>query len=54
MTYAHHGMVQLSVKQNGRVELVYALRDTEAAGEMFGFLREYFPGATFVIEPLPH
>ena len=25
MTYAHHGMVQLSVKRNGRLELVYAL-----------------------------
>ena len=54
MKALHYGMVQLSVEQDGHVELVYALRDLEAAGEMFRFLRDFFPAARFVIEPLPH
>lgn len=54
MGVTHYGMIQLLVEQDGRTELSYALKDLEAAGEMLSFLRDFFPGATFVIQPLPH
>lgn len=54
MSATHRGMIQLLVEQDGRTELSYACRDLAAAGEMFAYLREFFPGATFVIQPLAH
>lgn len=50
----HVGMVELLVRQDGVTELTYSLKSLEDAGEMFAYLREFFPGATFVIQPLAH
>ncbi|MEL6644574.1 MAG: hypothetical protein AAFQ79_11600 [Pseudomonadota bacterium] len=46
--------VELRVQENGADVLVYAFREIGEAADMFEFLREFFPGARFVIQPLRH
>lgn len=46
--------VELRVQEGGKDCLVYALSGIDEAAEMFNFLREFFPGARFVIQPLTH
>ena len=46
--------VELRVQQDGGDVLVYAFQAINEAAEMFEFLREFFPGAKFVIQPLLH
>ncbi|MEO0917117.1 MAG: hypothetical protein AAFY31_09070 [Pseudomonadota bacterium] len=46
--------VELRVDQNGETLLVYAFKAVSEAAEMFEFLREFFPDARFVIQPLAH
>lgn len=46
--------VELRVQENGEDVLVYAFKAIDEAAEMFDFLRDFFPGAKFVIQPLMH
>lgn len=48
------GAVELRVQENGEDVLVYAFRAIDEAAEMFDFLRDFFPGAKFIIQPLMH
>ena len=44
--------VRLAVVQAGVEELVYGFESAAEAAEMIDFLREFWPGAEFVVEPL--
>jgi len=46
--------VEMRVQQDGEDVLVYAFRAMNEAAEMFDFLRDFFPGAKFIIQPLVH
>lgn len=46
--------VELRVQENGEDVLVYAFKAIDEAAEMFNFLRDFFPGAKFIIQPLMH
>lgn len=46
--------VELRVQEDGEDVLVYAFPGIGEAAEMFEFLRDFFPGARFVIQPLTH
>ena len=46
--------VELRVDQDGETVLIYAFKAISEAAEMFDFLREFFPNARFVIQPLVH
>ncbi|MEL6516863.1 MAG: hypothetical protein AAFO80_03480 [Pseudomonadota bacterium] len=46
--------VELRVQEDGADVLVYAFRGLDEAAEMFAFLRDFFPNARFVIQPLHH
>ena len=48
------GRIELRVQQAGEDVLVYSFPDLNGAQKMFGFLHEFFPGATFVIQPQLH
>ena len=53
----HRGLgrsVELRVQDAGEDILVYALPGLDEASEMFNFLREFFPEAKFIIQPLRH
>lgn len=50
---AHRG-VELRVQEHGEDVLVYTFGAVAEAAEMFEFLRDFFPGARFVIQPLTH
>lgn len=44
--------VRLAVLEAGEERLVYAFQSAGEAAEMIGFLREFWPAAEFVVEPL--
>ncbi len=46
--------VELRIEDQGEDLLVYTFRAIDEAAEMFEFLREFFPSARFVIQPLTH
>jgi len=47
-------MVQLRVEDAGQAVLIYTMRTVSDAAEMTVFLRDFFPQARFVVEPLRH
>jgi len=47
-------MVEMRVRDGGADVLVYVFRTIAEAGEMMAFLREFFPSAQFLVQPLPH
>lgn len=46
--------VELRVDQDGETVLVYAFKAVGEAAEMFDYLRDFFPHARFIIQPLVH
>ncbi|MEO9824897.1 MAG: hypothetical protein ABJF50_10835 [Paracoccaceae bacterium] len=48
------GMVQMRVEDAGEVELEYTFSSLSEASEMLAFLKDFFPSATFLIQPLRH
>ena len=46
--------VELRVQEEGEDVLDYAFKAVDEAAEMLNFLREFFPRARFVIQPLTH
>lgn len=48
------GLLELRVQQDGVDSLVYAFRTIAEAAEMMAFLRDFFPAATFVLQPARH
>lgn len=46
--------VELRVDQDGETVLIYAFKQISEAAETFEFLREFFPEARFIIQPLVH
>jgi hypothetical protein len=46
--------VRFSVRENGQDVLVYHYARMEEAAEIYAFIREFFPQAEFVFEPLVH
>jgi len=46
--------VRLSVREDGQDILVYHYSTLSEATEIFAFIREFFPSAEFVFEPLVH
>lgn len=46
--------VRMSVRENGEDILVYHYASIREAVEIQEFIREYFPRADFVFEPLRH
>jgi len=55
MSRAGHGnWVELRVQENGEDTLVYQFPTIAEAVEILEFIREFFPGAKFVLEPLRH
>jgi hypothetical protein len=48
------GGVKLSVREDGRDLLVYHYGSIREATEILNFIREFFPRAEFVFEPLAH
>lgn len=54
MTEPSHRSVEFRVQQDGEDVLVYTFKAVDEAAEMFNFLREFFPQARFIIQPLLH
>ncbi|MEM1065512.1 MAG: hypothetical protein AAF771_03065 [Pseudomonadota bacterium] len=48
------GRVEMRVQENGEDTLVYSFAGVTEASEMLAFLKDFFPGARFVIEPQRH
>lgn len=48
------GMVQMRVEDAGETVLEYTFGSVSEASEMFAFLKDFFPTATFLIQPLRH
>jgi len=48
------GMVELRVQNEGDEILVYAFRTLAEAAEMLDFLKDFFPAARFVVQPVRH
>lgn len=46
--------VELRVQEDGADVLVYVFRTIGEAADMFEYLRDFFPTARFVIQPLRH
>ena len=46
--------VEMRVEEAGEVVLSYVFRTIDEAAEMFAFLKDFFPGATFLINPVRH
>lgn len=46
--------VELRVQEDGTDVLVYSFKAIDEAAEMFNYLRDFFPNARFVIQPLVH
>ena len=46
--------VRFSVRENGQDVLVYHYSRLEEAAEIYAFIRDFFPHAEFVFEPLVH
>jgi len=47
-------MVEMRVRLQGEDTLVYTCRSVPEAAEMMCFLREFFPSAQFLVQPLVH
>jgi hypothetical protein len=47
-------MVRMTVEESGEAILVYTMRSVSDAAEMMLFLRDFLPGARFVLEPVRH
>lgn len=47
-------MVCLRVRDGGEEQLVYHFQCRKEAAEQMLFLLEFFPNATFLIEPIQH
>ena len=47
-------MVELRVRDEAQEILVYTFKSAGEAGEMIQFLTEFFPDATFLVQPLTH
>lgn len=48
------GSVELKVREDGADTLVYTFKTVSEAGEMINFLTDFFPAATFIVQPLTH
>ena len=46
--------VELRVDQNGETLLVYVFKAVSEAAEMFVFLKDFFPEARFIVQPVTH
>lgn len=46
--------VEMRIQENGEDTLVYSFAGVAEAAEMFAYLKDFFPGARFVIEPQRH
>ena len=46
------GMVEMHVEEYGEVLLEYKFGSLTEASEMLSFLKDFFPSATFLIQPL--
>ena len=46
--------VEMRVEEAGEVVLRYIFRSIDEADEMFAFLKDFFPQATFLINPARH
>jgi len=52
--YSDMQSVELKVEDEGVVILTYCFQNIQEATEIFVYLREFFPGGTFIIQPLRH
>lgn len=48
------GMVQMRVQDAGETVLEYTFGSLSEASEMLSFLKDFFPAATFLIQPVRH
>ena len=48
------GMVELHVEEFGETLLEYKFCTVSEASEMLSFLKDFFPMATFLIQPVRH
>lgn len=48
------GPVRLTVRENGEDLLIYTFASLCEAARIHAFVREFFPRADFVLEPLAH
>ena len=48
------GMVELRVEEFGELLLKYSFSSLAEASEMLTFLQDFFPSATFLIQPVAH
>lgn len=48
------GMVEMKVEDGGEAILHYVFPNISDASEMLAFLKEFFPGGTFIIQPVRH
>ena len=46
--------VEMRVEEAGELVLSYVFRTLQEAAEMFAFLKDFFPDATFLIHPVRH
>ena len=46
------GMVEMHVEEFGEILLEYKFGSLNEASEMLAFLKDFFPSATFLIQPL--
>lgn len=47
-------MVELRVNEGGEALLIYTFKAIGPAAEMIVFLKDFFPRAEFVLQPLRH
>lgn len=48
------GMVEMRVEDAGEVVLRYSFKTIAEASEMLAFLKDFFPGGSFLIHPVRH
>jgi len=48
------GMVEMLVEEFGETVLEYKFGSLTEASEMLVFLKDFFPAATFLIQPIRH
>ena len=46
------GWIEMRVQEDGTDQLVYQFETMAEAMEIFHFIREFFPNATFILQPL--
>lgn len=46
--------IELRVDQDGETILIYVFKAVSEAAEMFVFLRDFFPEARFIVQPVTH